>query len=44
MYTKIEQATKMVIKGKFHGGLADIEYTEGQVWLMVFWATWCEPA
>lgn len=34
----------MVIKGKFHGGLTDIEYTEGQVWLMIFWATWCEPA
>jgi hypothetical protein len=32
----------MVIKGKFHGGLSDVEYTAGQVWMLVFWATWAE--
>ena len=34
----------MVIKGKFIGGLTDIEYTPGQVWMLIFWATWAEQS
>jgi len=34
----------MVIKGKFLGGEGDVEHIEDQVFLLFFWATWCEPA
>jgi len=43
-FETIKAATKMVIKGKFLGGEGDVEHIEDQVFLLFFWATWCDPA